>query len=38
MLTAMTVVDGIVAGKVERATLWEVNTETDYHEEGELAE
>jgi protoporphyrinogen oxidase len=38
MLTAMTVVDGIVAGKVDRAALWEVNTETDYHEEGEVAE
>jgi protoporphyrinogen oxidase len=38
MLTAMTVVDGIVAGKVDRAALWEVNTETDYHEEKERAE
>jgi len=33
MLTAMMVVDGIVAGKVDRARLWEVNTEADYHEE-----
>jgi protoporphyrinogen oxidase len=33
MLTAMMVVDGIVAGKVDRAGLWDVNTETDYHEE-----
>jgi protoporphyrinogen oxidase len=33
MLTAMMVVDGIVAGKVDRAGLWEVNTEADYHEE-----
>ena len=38
MLTAMMVVDGIVSGHVDRARLWEVNTETDYHEEGELAE
>jgi hypothetical protein len=33
MLTAMIVVDGILAGKVDRAGLWDVNTETDYHEE-----
>jgi protoporphyrinogen oxidase len=33
MLTAMMVVDGIVAGKIDRAGLWEVNTEADYHEE-----
>jgi protoporphyrinogen oxidase len=33
MLTAMIVVDGIVAGKVDRARLWEVNTEADYYEE-----
>jgi hypothetical protein len=26
-------VDGIVAGKVDRARLWEVNTEADYYEE-----
>jgi protoporphyrinogen oxidase len=38
MLTAMMVVDGILAGKVDRAALWQVNTETDYHEEGERAE
>ena len=38
MLTAMMVVDGLLAGSVDRARLWDVNTETDYHEEGELAE
>ncbi len=33
MLTAMTVVDGIVAGKVDKAALWSINTEQEYHEE-----
>jgi protoporphyrinogen oxidase len=33
MLTAMTVVDGIVAGKVDKAALWGINTEQEYHEE-----
>ena len=33
MLTAMTAVDGIVAGHVDKAALWEINTEQDYHEE-----
>jgi protoporphyrinogen oxidase len=33
MLTAMTVVDGIVAGHVNKAALWEINTEQEYHEE-----
>ena len=33
MLTAMAVVDGIVAGKVDKAGLWEINTEQEYHEE-----
>ena len=33
MLTAMMVVDGLVAGNVDKASLWEVNTELDYHEE-----
>ncbi|MGQ9503872.1 MAG: NAD(P)/FAD-dependent oxidoreductase [Thermogutta sp.] len=32
MLTAMTAVDNIVAGKTEKANIWEVNTEQDYHE------
>ena len=33
MLTAMTAVDGIVAGHVDKAALWEINTEQEYHEE-----
>jgi protoporphyrinogen oxidase len=33
MLTAMTAVDGIVAGHVDKALLWGINTEQEYHEE-----
>jgi protoporphyrinogen oxidase len=33
MLTAMNVVDGLVVGKVDKAALWEINTEQEYHEE-----
>jgi protoporphyrinogen oxidase len=33
MLTAMSVVDGLVAGHVDKAALWEINTEQEYHEE-----
>jgi protoporphyrinogen oxidase len=33
MLTAMTAVDDIVAGRTDKSGLWEVNTETEYHEE-----
>jgi len=33
MLTAMHVVDGLAAGKVDKQTLWEINTEQEYHEE-----
>jgi len=33
MLTAMTVVDGLCAGRVDKAALWEINTEQEYHEE-----
>jgi protoporphyrinogen oxidase len=33
MLTAMHAVDGIVAGKVDKQALWEINTEQEYHEE-----
>ena len=33
MLTAMTAVDGIVAGRVDKAALWGINTEQEYHEE-----
>jgi protoporphyrinogen oxidase len=32
MLTAMMVVDGIIAGQVDRSALWKVNTESDYQE------
>ena len=33
MLTAMTVVDGLVAGRVDKSALWGINTEQEYHEE-----
>lgn len=33
MLTAMMAVDDIIAGKLDKSALWEVNTEMDYHEE-----
>ncbi len=33
MLTAMTAVDKIVAGQIDKAALWEINTEQEYHEE-----
>ena len=33
MLTAMTVVDGIAAGQVNKAAVWAINTEQEYHEE-----
>jgi protoporphyrinogen oxidase len=33
MLTAMAVVDGIAAGHVDKASLWSINTEQEYHEE-----
>jgi protoporphyrinogen oxidase len=33
MLTAMMAVDDIIAGKTDKSTLWEVNTEMNYHEE-----
>ncbi len=32
MLTAMTAVDGIVAGRIDKAALWGINTEQEYHE------
>jgi protoporphyrinogen oxidase len=32
MLTAMTAVDNIIAGRTDKANLWDVNTEQDYHE------
>ena len=33
MLTAMVAVDNIVAGRTDKANLWEINTEEEYHEE-----
>ena len=33
MLTAMSVVDGLVAGHVDKGALWDINTEQEYHEE-----
>ena len=33
MLTAMHAVDGLVAGKIDKKALWEINTEQEYHEE-----
>ncbi len=33
MLTAMSVVDGLVEGHVDKALLWNINTEQEYHEE-----
>jgi protoporphyrinogen oxidase len=33
MLTAMVAVDNIIAGRVDKANLWEINTEEEYHEE-----
>jgi protoporphyrinogen oxidase len=33
MLTAMTVVDGLCAGYVDRRALWEINTEQEHHED-----
>ena len=35
MLTAMMAVDNIIAGNTDKTRLWQVNTETDYHEETE---
>ena len=35
MLTSMAVVDGLVAGHVDKKALWEINTEQEYHEEKE---
>jgi hypothetical protein len=32
MLTAMVAVDNIVAGRTDKANLWAVNAEQDYHE------
>jgi hypothetical protein len=33
MLTAMTAVDNIIAGKTSKDNIWNVNSESEYHEE-----
>jgi protoporphyrinogen oxidase len=33
MLAAMTAVDNLVAGRTDKANIWDVNTEMEYHEE-----
>jgi protoporphyrinogen oxidase len=33
MLTAMTAVDNIIAGNLDKESLWQINTEQEYHEE-----
>jgi protoporphyrinogen oxidase len=38
MLTAMTAVDNILAGRTDKANLWAVNTEMEYHEEKQQSE
>jgi protoporphyrinogen oxidase len=35
MLTAMTAVDNIIARRTDKANIWDVNTEPDYHESKE---
>jgi len=36
MLTAMTAVDNILAGRTDKSNLWDVNTEQEYHEKKEV--
>ena len=31
MLTAMTAVDNIIEGRVDKSNIWAVNTEMEYH-------
>lgn len=38
MLTAMTAVDNIVAGRIDHRNIWDVNVEPTYHEEKEQSE
>ena len=33
MLTAMTAVDNLVTARTDKANIWDVNTEMEYHEE-----
>lgn len=35
MLTAMTAVDNILVGRTDKRNIWDVNTESDYHESNE---
>ncbi len=35
MLTAMTAVDNIISGRIDKSNIWEVNTEREYHESKE---
>ena len=35
MLAAMTAVDNILAARLDKTNIWEVNTESEYHEEKE---
>ncbi len=35
MLTAMTAVDNIIAGTIDKSNVWTVNTEMEYHESKE---
>ena len=37
MLTAMAVVDGIAAGRVDKAAVWAINTDQEYHESARKA-
>ena len=32
MLTSMIAVDNIIEGRIDKSNLWDVNTETEYHE------
>jgi hypothetical protein len=32
MLTAMTAVDNIIAGRADKSNIWALNSEMDYHE------
>ena len=38
MLTAMTAVDNIIEGRIDKSNIWAVNTEMEYHEEKRGAE
>ncbi len=33
MLTAMTAVDNIIAGRTDKSNIWDINMEMEYHEE-----